>query len=122
MNRKSLVCDLAETYGIFDFKGVSPRLLGTLAAGLGAESRIGKELNGVHGSTVELLLAELIDSVNILIYGLLSKEDAEPPESRKELFFIEKNESSAKKEKEYESFATGEEFHRRRTELMIGGD
>lgn len=117
MDRKSLVCDLAETYGIFDFKGVPVPLLGTLVAGLRDDSRIGRKINGVHGSTVELLLAELIDSVNALVYGLLAEEGTQRPESRK-AWFIAGQKEDKELEKEYESFATGEAFKARRAELL----
>lgn len=122
IDQNSLVCDLAEVYGIFDYKRVPPRLLATLAAGLGENSRIGQKVYGVYGTTTEILLAELIDSVNALAFALCGEEGVKPPESRRDLFFAVKPErKKAEPEKEIETFESGEKFKERWNELIGGG-
>lgn len=86
-------------------------------AGLGPDSRIGRQANGVLATTEELLIAELIDSVNLLIYVLVHEEGAPLPESRKEKFIINPD---TPKEEEETGFSTGKEFMQRRAELLKG--
>lgn len=74
LDEDALICDMAETYQIYDIRRVPAKLLGTLAAGLGADSRIGQKVNGVRGTTSEILTAQLLDALNALIWGL--SEDA----------------------------------------------
>lgn len=97
-DRNALICDLAETYGVFDYKRVPGRLLGILAAGLGANSRIGKKINGVRGNVTEILLARILDGVQFLCW--VQTEDARKnknrPKSVASDFFISEDKNKAK--------------------------
>lgn len=94
---------------------VPGKLLGTLVAGLGDDSRIGRKILGVTGTTDQLLLAELIDSVNLLIYAL---SGGEKPKSKWDQFIIDTDKEE--KEETKGGFDTGEEFMKRRAELLKG--
>lgn len=85
-------------------------------AGLGDDSRIGRKILGVTGTTDQLLLAELIDSVNLLIYAL--SEVGEKPKSKWDQFIIDPDKEE--KEETKGGFDTGEEFMKRRAELLKG--
>ena len=63
-----MVCDLAETYRIYDYRRVPGRTLGTLVAGLGANSRVYQKLTGQIVPTDTLLLAMLVDDVRAMVY------------------------------------------------------
>ncbi len=97
-DRNALICDLAETYGVFDYKRVPGRLLGILAAGLGANSRIGQKINGVRGNVTEILLARILDGVQFLCW--VQTEDARKnknrPKSVASDFFISEDKNKAK--------------------------
>ena len=69
MDKNAVICDLAETYQIYDYKRVPGRLLGILVAGLGDNSRIGKKVNGVRGTVTEVLLAQILDGVRFLCWA-----------------------------------------------------
>jgi len=56
-----LVCDMAETYGIFDIKRVPVRLLATLAVGLRDNSRVKRAKSGTKYDDKTLLLARIAD-------------------------------------------------------------
>lgn len=65
-DRDALVCDMAETYGIFDFRALPVPLLATLAVGLRADSRIKMRLSGQKVTRTEILLAAAVDRLSML--------------------------------------------------------
>lgn len=79
-DRDALVCDLAETYGILDMRGLSVSLLATLASGLREDSRIKRKLAGVTVTQDTLLLAMAVDRLNFLSWA--KTEDARKGENR----------------------------------------
>ena len=61
LDEDALICDLAETYHIYDYRSLSASTVATLAAGLRDNARIIQKINGVKGSTSDLLLALIAD-------------------------------------------------------------
>ena len=68
-DRQALVCDLAETYGIFDLCAVPVPLLATLAVGLRGDSRIKMKLAGSKVPPDTLLLAAAVDRLSLLVWA-----------------------------------------------------
>ena len=68
-DKQLLICDLAETYGILDYRKVPVRMLGTFTAGLGINSRISMKNNGVTAPFEVIMLAQTFD----LLTGILSQ-------------------------------------------------
>ena len=99
-----LICDLAETYGIYDYKAMKPSLIATLAVGLPDSSRIMKKYSGLSLSIDQMLLAMIEDSLNGLIWGLGGKKRSKQPKS------ILKMLTERNKKDEYMSFKTPEEY------------
>lgn len=66
----ALVCDLAESYGVYNYRSLSLRTVAQLVAGLGVNSRISKKVNGMPNAIDELLLAEIADRLGLLLHGL----------------------------------------------------
>lgn len=69
-DREALICDLAETYGIFDYHAFPAQLLGTLASGLRDDSRIKISLSGVKATRSEILLAAAVDRLSLLVWSM----------------------------------------------------
>lgn len=67
-DRDALVCDLAETYGIFDLRALPASLLATLAVGLREDSRIKMRLSGEKLSMSNMLLAAIVDRLSLLVW------------------------------------------------------
>ncbi len=68
-DKDALICDLAETYGIFNYRGLPVPLLATLASGLRDNSRIKQKISGVQAGQDTLLLAMAVDALNLLVWG-----------------------------------------------------
>lgn len=73
-----MICDLAETYHILDYRRVPARLLGTLICGLGENSRIQRAMSGQQCTLEALLSAKLLDAVVALGYGLSGQKKTPP--------------------------------------------
>lgn len=112
-DRDALICDLAETYGIYDMWSLPLRTVATLAAGLRDNSRIKLKMAGSKLDTDTILLAGMLDRLSILIWQLngLGGETSKKPESILEkLMGLESGEK-------VEVFETGDDFDRRWKEL-----
>ena len=98
IDKNALICDLAETYNIYDYKRVPGRLLGILAAGLGDNSRIGKKINGVRGTISEVLLAQILDAVRFLCWAQTEdgRKGKHRPNSVASDFFVSEDKNKAK--------------------------
>ena len=68
-DRDALVCDLAETYGIFDMRALPVTLLATLASGLREDSRIKMKLAEEKIPRQELLAAAAVDRLSLLLWA-----------------------------------------------------
>ena len=60
-----LVCDMAETYGVFDWRALPARLAATLAAGLRDDSRVKLAAAGSKVSPQLLVAALAADSLRL---------------------------------------------------------
>lgn len=106
LDRNALVCDMAETYGLFDIYGVPVTLLSTLAAGLGENSRIKLKQNGLKAPWDTVLLALLVD--------MLSGEK-DGKDRLSSAFFI-----SEETPQEFAVFDSPEAFDRERARILGG--
>ena len=90
LNEDALICDLAETYHIFDYRSMPPRLVATLAAGLGDNSRIKRLAGDQPASSEVMLLGGILDALHAIMYKL-SDGSSEPPMSIIDLMFGKEN-------------------------------
>ena len=65
LDEDALLCDLAETYHIFNMYDMPVLLIATLAQGLRSDSRIMMAINGLKVDVKTLLLAHIADSTAI---------------------------------------------------------
>lgn len=79
-DEEALICDLAETYHIFNYREMSPILVATLAVGLRENSRIKIKMNDTKISYLNLLLASILDDLNTLVW--FKTEDAQHGRNR----------------------------------------
>ncbi len=106
-DREALVCDFAETYGIYDLQALPVTLLATLAVGLRDTSRIKMKMAGTKVSNLELFTAAAVDRLSTLLW--YQTEDARSgynrPRSIVELLIGASNEND-----KIQSFLTAEEY------------
>lgn len=100
-----LICDLAETYGIYDYKERDPSLIATLAVGLPDSSRIKKKYSGINLTLNQMLLAMLVDGVNISIWQRGGAKKSRKPQS-----IFKKLTEKTKPKDELMSFRSPEEY------------
>lgn len=115
LDEDSLICDLAETYHILNYKELSPRLVATLSCGLSNDSRIKRKIANRRLTLDEALSAAMVDKLSQILWT--KTKDAQHNRNRpKSILDALENPP----EKVYKSFSSIEEFERRRAELLKG--
>ena len=118
VDRDALICDLAETYHVFDFKSLPCKMVGILSCGLRDNSRIKMSLSGEELNLERVLLAGIYDNTKILSW-LNSSDGAEginrPESIFKSLLKDEEDDS------EILSFESKEEFWEAWNSIAGGG-
>lgn len=106
-DRYALVCDLAETYGIFDYRALPVNLLATLAVGLRDDSRIKMRLSGAKATRSELLMAAMVDRLSMLLWA--QTEDGRNGTNRPQSV-LSSIQGEDKKDSPVEAFDTADAF------------
>lgn len=112
----ALICDLAETYHIYDYKSLPVQMVATFSVGLRADSRIKMKMSGMAAEPNTLLMTAIVDRLSILLWR--QTEDGvkgiNPPALiMDELLGVEN-------QKEIISFTSGEEFEHERERILKG--
>lgn len=119
LNEDALICDLAETYRIYDYRQLPMLKVAVFSFGLKDNSRIKMALNHQKVGTETLLLAGINDALNLLVWS--KTKDAQtggnPPTS------IVKALTEGPVESEERVFETGEDFELAKQEILrqMGG-
>lgn len=76
-----LICDLAETYHVLDWRGLPLRTAAALAAGLPEDCRCRRRGTGLRVPLRTLLLARIADSAALLVWSRTddAKKGRNPP-------------------------------------------
>lgn len=103
-----MICDLAETYHIYNYKECQPLLVGTLVWGLRDDSRVKMFLSGQKQPLDRILMARMVDELSFLSWA--NSKDGQKNRNRpksvlQSLLGIEKKE-------EYATFEDFDEFKR----------
>lgn len=114
VDRDALLCDMAETYRVYEMRALSVDTLAALAFGLRENSRIKQKLYGFTPVSQEFLLACIADDLTLLRYKLFGTEEDEEPVSAVETFF------KLGQDKEQFGYASGEDFQSAWKELTEG--
>lgn len=112
VDKTALICDLAETYRIYDTHGIKARYIATLACGLKADSRIKTKMAGVNMLPPNsLLYALIVDELRLIRYWLIGDKKNKPQ-------FVTELMENGLPEKELEGFDTVKEFEAKRREII----
>ena len=113
MHKSAMICDLAETYHIYDYRGLPVQLLATLVFGLRADSRTKMEINGTTVPSYINMLAGIIDRLSLLVWQ--NTEDGHKNRNRPQSLLELLN--AAEEKNSITAFNSGEEFDKAYAEL-----
>lgn len=118
-DEQALICDLAETYQIYDYKSLPASKVATFSVGLRDNSRIKMKLNGAKASQDILIGSMIADRLGLLVW--MMSEDGhkganKPPQLLDIILGIERTENS-----DTLVFETPEAFETARKELIEKG-
>ena len=106
-----LICDLAETYGIYNYKLLPVQLVATFSFGLSENSRIKRKLRGNEETTEQYeqrILIAIFDRINWLCWS--RSEDGANNINRPESLYEKIYNPHKDDEKKVVSFRSGEDF------------
>lgn len=115
----ALICDLAETYQIYDYRRLPALQIAVFACGLRENSRIMLALADQPVPTDTWLSAQIADGINTLVW--LRSKDAEDGKNRP-ASIVSALMGAEKKHDDELTFSSGDDFERARQKLMKGGD
>lgn len=112
----ALICDLAETYGIYDYESLPVKTVATLAVGLRGNSRIKMKLSGSKiPSDSSFLLAMIIDRItDVLTWFGAYKENKRPDAALDLLYGLNSEEENTK----YKMFDSVDDFEQARSKFF----
>ena len=116
MCEDELICDLAETYHLFNYRELSPKLVATLCFGLRNESRVKMKLSGTKITLTQTLLARMTDELSFQSWA--QTKDGQKNRNRPES--VLKALTTEPKEDETVSFMTAEDFDKAWKEIVNG--
>lgn len=103
LDENAFICDLAETYRIFDYRSLPVKLVATLSAGLRDDSRIKLKAAGSPVSLETMILATIADNLTMLRAGMDKR-------NRGKLFLFTEAIDSENKRQKVRGFKTAKDF------------
>lgn len=113
LDKDALLCDLAETYKIYDFETLPLTKIAIFAKGLRDDSRIKMKMSESKFSVKESLLAGILDRLTLILYS--KTKDAEKGKNYPKLLIEEV------KEDDVQGFTSSKEFEKMRRKIIEGG-
>lgn len=118
-DEEALICDLAETYNIYDYRQLPLTKVAVFSCGLRENSRIKMKMSGQQVSLDTLLLANVSDKLGLLVWSKTkdAQKGANQPKSMVEMLTNIKTKETRKEL----VFDSGEDFERARKAILEGG-
>lgn len=115
LDEDALVCDLAETYNIYDYRQLPATKVAVFACGLRENSRIKMKLSNQKITTEVMLLSSLSDVLNLIWWS--KTKDGQDNKNRP--MSILQSVLGKVEVKDIQGFASSEDFELRRQEILI---
>lgn len=119
LDEDALICDLAETYQIYDYRQLPPIRVAVFAFGLRDDSRIKMKASGQLVPIDTLLLAGISDKLSTLVW--FQTKDGQKGKNRPTMLANLLTSHKTEPSKDTAVFDSGEDFIRARNRL-IGGE
>ena len=115
----ALICDLAETYGIYDWRALPLKTVAVLSFGLSDNSRIKRLLAGAKIGLEEMLMAVCADRLGLLVWANTKdgQKGRNKPKSILDVLTTDKVTSTSA----FKAYDSGAAFEAARAKLL-GGD
>lgn len=124
LDEDALICDLAETYQVYDYKQLPLQTVAVFACGLKDDSRIKQLLSDQIAPVERVLLASMVDRLSMLLW--IQSKDGQKGVNRPASIADQliKRDKSENDEKDYLVFESGEDFENYRKALLAktGGE
>lgn len=78
-DKTALICDLAETYHIYDYRALPVMTLAALVSGLRPDSRIKLKMANIKETSSEVLLIQIFDLLQMMRYQWFATKKDPPP-------------------------------------------
>ena len=101
-----IICDLAETYHILDYRALPPSLVATLVVGLPTDSRLKRKITHTRVTLDQALMAIVVDDFNLFLWSRKKHRGARPKSLYKALT------EEHKPKDELMSFRTPEDYEK----------
>lgn len=119
VDEEALICDLAETYQIYDYRQLPPSKVAVFACGLKLDSRIQMKLNNWNIDLNTQLIAGIFDITNMLLWS--KTKDAEKGKNRPTSLRKALISNDVEKKRNEVTFESGKEFESARRKIMMKG-
>lgn len=119
LDEDALICDLAETYQIYDYRQLPPTRVAVFAFGLKDNSRIKMKISGQSVPIEILLLAGISDRLSSLVW--FKTEDGQKGKNRPVMLTDLLTNKKQENKKDVVVFYSGEDFMKARNRL-VGGE
>lgn len=120
LDKDALICDLAETYQIYDYRQLSPQRVAVFSLGLRENSRIKMKLSNQVVPIDTLLLAGISDKLSTLVW--FQTKDGQKGKNRPTMLTDLLNRKEVENKRDVIIFDSGEEFKEVRNQLIVGGE
>lgn len=115
-DEEALICDLAETYRIYDYRQLPAYQVAVFSVGLREDSRIKQAMSGNQANLDTLLSAAILDRLTTLVWFKTS--DGQKGRNRPESIAAKLTGSTKEEEREIMVFDSGEDFEKMRRKLL----
>lgn len=105
----ALICDFAETYGIYDYRKLPLRKAAVLASGLRDDARIKMKISGMNMKIETILLASIADRTGLNVW-MQSKDGAKGKNRPASVLDKMLNMDEKKEDTDTVAFHSGQEF------------
>lgn len=116
----ALICDLAETYQIYDYRQLPPQKVAVFSVGLKDDSRIKMKISGQSVPLDTLLLAGISDRLSTLVW--FQTEDGRKGKNRPKMLMNLLSNKEQESKEDVIAFNSGEDFMKTRNQLIVGGE
>lgn len=112
-DRDAVICDLAETYHVFNMGSLPARTVAILCCGLGNDSRIKMKMSGQKIPAEMLIQISILDQLNLLLWS--RTKDAQKHRNKPKSIL---NEILHPSESDVVAFDSGEDFDKAYKEII----